>query len=617
MKITNVKINNFGSVRQKNINFNEGITVIYGKNESGKSAILKFIQGMFYGLNKNKNGKNISDYERYTPWQGEEFSGKLNYKLNNNKKYEIYRDFRKKNIQILDENAQDITKEYSIDKTKGSQFFIEQVKIEEELFLSTALIEQQSVKLKEKQQEEVLQKIANLINTGKDDISFQKTIQKLNKRLLEQIGTQRSQDRPINIIQDKINQTKLEIQQLKVYQEEKYNKQQNKNEQEVELKKLQLELKFLEELYNIRESKKSNLQKIQWNKQIQQEYQQKIEQLEQTKKKVPVIKKKTLTIALGLILTVIFELINIILFKNIVIRIAEILSILGLIFWYGIDYLNKRKKIQTLKEGNETIQNKINILQNEINEKSQEAEEIQEKINKEYLLKEEILKNYYNKIIEKDKLKKYFNIEEVKPNIEFLQNKINEIKLNIHRIEIEQSNILPKLENLNSLQEQLEYLQEQYEQLLEERNCIQIAKEEIEKAYEQMKNTIAPKFTISLSENMKQISNGKYQNIKIQNENTIVVETQEGNYVNADMLSIGTIDQLYLSLRLGVINNVKEAIPIFLDETFAFFDDERLKNILQYLANQYSDRQIIIFTCTNREKLILEAEKINFTLVNL
>ena len=60
-----------------------------------------------------------------------------------------------------------------------------------------------------------------------------------------------------------------------------------------------------------------------------------------------------------------------------------------------------------------------------------------------------------------------------------------------------------------------------------------------------------------------------------------------------------------------------EKVPILLDEAFAFYDDERLKNILLYLNSEFSDRQIIIFTCTNREKDILDNSKVEFNYINL
>ena len=74
MFIKNIQINHFGKLENKNIELTNGINVVYGKNESGKSTLLKFITSIFYGINKNKNGKRISDYDKYMPWNGEEFS---------------------------------------------------------------------------------------------------------------------------------------------------------------------------------------------------------------------------------------------------------------------------------------------------------------------------------------------------------------------------------------------------------------------------------------------------------------------------------------------------------------------------------------------------------------
>ena len=77
-----------------------GINIIQGKNESGKSTLLNYIISSFYGISKNKKGKEMSDIERYTPWTGEEFSGKLEYELDNQEKFEVFREFKKKNPKI-------------------------------------------------------------------------------------------------------------------------------------------------------------------------------------------------------------------------------------------------------------------------------------------------------------------------------------------------------------------------------------------------------------------------------------------------------------------------------------------------------------------------------------
>lgn len=101
-------------------------------------------------------------------------------------------------------------------------------------------------------------------------------------------------------------------------------------------------------------------------------------------------------------------------------------------------------------------------------------------------------------------------------------------------------------------------------------------------------------------------------------EEGLIVELQNGNYISANRLSIGTIDQLYLSLRFAMLEEIcEEKIPIILDEAFAYYDDERLKNILEYIIKEYSDRQILIFTCTKREEEILKNINAQYNVVVL
>ena len=83
-------------------------------------------------------------------------------------------------------------------------------------------------------------------------------------------------------------------------------------------------------------------------------------------------------------------------------------------------------------------------------------------------------------------------------------------------------------------------------------------------------------------------------------------------------LSVGTIEQLYLSLRLSMVEELsEEKMPIILDEVFAYYDSQRLKNILEFINDKFKNHQIIIFTCTNREKDILNELNIDFNAINL
>ena len=116
MRIDKLQINHFGNLENKNIELSEKINIIYGKNEAGKSTLLKFIVDILYGISKNKKGRDFSDYDRFKPWNSEEFSGKISYELDNGNKYEIFRDFDKKNPTIYDAELNDISKEFTIDK---------------------------------------------------------------------------------------------------------------------------------------------------------------------------------------------------------------------------------------------------------------------------------------------------------------------------------------------------------------------------------------------------------------------------------------------------------------------------------------------------------------------
>ena len=98
----------------------------------------------------------------------------------------------------------------------------------------------------------------------------------------------------------------------------------------------------------------------------------------------------------------------------------------------------------------------------------------------------------------------------------------------------------------------------------------------------------------------------------------LVVELENGNYIPASRLSIGTMDQLYLSLRLSMVEELsEEKMPIILDEVFAYFDEERLENILNYINKKFKDNQVIIFSCTNREKEIFDKFNIEYNYIEI
>ena len=83
-----------------------------------------------------------------------------------------------------------------------------------------------------------------------------------------------------------------------------------------------------------------------------------------------------------------------------------------------------------------------------------------------------------------------------------------------------------------------------------------------------------------------------------------------------DKLSAGTIDQMYLGFRMAIADKYHN-VPIIFDEAFVFCDDTRLTNILKTLSEMAEDRQIIIMSCSEREKKIMEDLKIEFNMVRI
>ena len=61
----------------------------------------------------------------------------------------------------------------------------------------------------------------------------------------------------------------------------------------------------------------------------------------------------------------------------------------------------------------------------------------------------------------------------------------------------------------------------------------------------------------------------------------------------------------------------KEKMPIILDESFAYYDNERLENILKFINENYKENQVIIFSCSNREKEIMDRSDIKYNFIEL
>lgn len=641
MKIKNIKINSFGKINNKEYDFSEKINLIYGKNEAGKSTLLKFIQNIFYGTSKNKKGKSFSDYDLYKPWGEGDFSGKLKYKLDSGEEFEVYREFGKKNPKIYNENLEDISKQFNIDKNTGSEFFFEQTKVDEFMFLSSIVSMQQEVKLNKQDQNIYIQKIANLAGTGDDNISYKKAIDKLNKKQLDEIGTDRSQGKPINLSINKINEYENEIKELEDYKQKQYIIENEINKLNYEIENEKLKEKYLKELKEIKEKEKIENEKLNLNKKIIEKNEESIKEKKQNlnsllnqkeknnKNNINKLKMNNKIYFIIIFIFIILNIISIILIKNIILTLILLIPVIGTILYYFIKRNNikkeNKKNIEKINKINYELNEKINYTENEINlleknnqEQKEEIEKINKKINSEINIEKQKIKNKYIYKINNDELNILFNCIDFNEVIDNIQNLTRQKELSLNTLQLNRKNIIENLEDLVNIEELLEIEKQNYEELKQKNDKINIARILLGKAYEKMKNSVTPKFTSNLSENIMKISNGKYKKVTVNDEEGIIVELPSGEYVSAEKLSGGTIEQLYLSLRLSMAKEISdENMPIILDESFAYYDDERLENTLKFLIDNFKENQIILFTCTGREREILDKLNINYNLIEL
>lgn len=381
----------------------------------------------------------------------------------------------------------------------------------------------------------------------------------------------------------------------------------------------------MQELKQVQDRYALQQEKIKISQNTIKDYERKIDEIYYSEKEQPKENNKKNSNIINIIISlalVILSIISVIIIKNDII--SAITIVLGVISVIYTGYTQYRKKlaVSNTKEienvDNEKIKTKIEVMQTTIKDLQKEQQELEKNAQIEYKKELEKIRNAYIgivpiKVIDELLSKKQANIE-----IEVANNKIAEDKLKIQSIGLDKGSIMPKLENLASLEEEYTKLEEEYKELNFQNEAIELAKQELENAYNQMKKKVTPNFTNNLSKIMKKISNEKYTNIRLDEKDGLIVEIQNGDYIPVEYLSIGTIDQLYLSLRLGVASSISnENLPIILDETFAYYDEERLKNILEFLHIEYEDRQIIILTCTGREKDILQKENIEFNYIEL
>lgn len=265
--------------------------------------------------------------------------------------------------------------------------------------------------------------------------------------------------------------------------------------------------------------------------------------------------------------------------------------------------INNNYKIAQLKDKISNLERVIeNILENYT------YEEIVEKT-------KDLLENEENdvaikKVSQEDKQKEIHEKEEAKA---LLRKEIEKIDKEIDSIE-------DVSKRLCEIEEEIDFYQDKIELNNEKIKVANIAIENIMLISDYIRGDFMPLLKNAISENFSYVTSGRYKEVLIDEDmNISVISADNNEIVNINSLSGGTLDQLYISLRLGIsslISNNKK-IPLILDDSFIQYDEERLEKSLEILDKEKNRRQVILFTCQKREKEILDKLKIEYNNIEI
>ena len=134
-------------------------------------------------------------------------------------------------------------------------------------------------------------------------------------------------------------------------------------------------------------------------------------------------------------------------------------------------------------------------------------------------------------------------------------------------------------------------------------DALSLAIERIQRLSGAIYRETGEEFSRRVSALLVQMTGGRYSSISLDERMDVNINTPD-RLLKISQVSFGTMNQIYFALRIaaGELLSGGKNLPLLLDEPFAMYDDERLKDALAFLAG--SGRQTLLFTCQSREKLL-------------
>ena len=259
MKIDKVEIDGFGKLNNHKITFADGVNLIYGENESGKSTLCEFILSAFYGLpNESKKvSDDITPRKKYRPWIGDAFGGRVYFTDDEGRKLVIERSFKgtKRGDKAILRDAKTWDELDNSDDI-GEKLF----GMSREAFLKTLYVKSFGADSLKSDDGEIMSRLSNMETSGEEDLSYSKIINAMEKEIFS-LKTKTGRGGKISMLQDKETSLKQELSLSKMTYGALARDEETVQSLKAQAVKMEKEAEELEKKYELAVSHEKYLQK--------------------------------------------------------------------------------------------------------------------------------------------------------------------------------------------------------------------------------------------------------------------------------------------------------------------------------------------------------------------
>lgn len=598
VSIKKLYLTSFGQFENTSIDLENGFNLIYGKNESGKSTITSFIEGILYGFDEGSRVRHFNKkQEIYRPINSYKYAGYAIFSKNG-KDYRVSRNFDDGAYEIYDFSVNEAMKVKESNLNYPGEFLLG---LEYELYKNLVASFQ-----KQETSENSRKKIREML-INKDDYNFSanNALNFLDNKLAN-IGTMRAYTKPYAKTTNEIDELSKEILDLRSLRSSYYNdfKKLNKNRNDIEKR-----THSLKDLRNKRDAYRENIAYKNLEDEIKYQNElnyinselDKYREYENIKPNDEIKEtdtSKSSHIGFYILIFLILVFLGVYTKQYYLFVFAIILPLIFML----ID------KNSNKNNSDDTITFKKNEDYLEYMRLSKEKEKIEEILR--VLQNQDKTKSHENIMAIKD-----LDINETESKIRKLENELESLnKINVD-LEKKLASAEEKLQKEVDLTDRLHKLEANLKDMEEEIEAINLAKSYINEIMEDASQN-SNNFENEVSQIINTISKGKYDKISYDKEFNPQIIRDDGVKLDIDKLSAGFYDQLNFALKFSINEATLDNFLIF-DDAFVNYDLDRLRSAIFYLLDESYNRQIIYLTCHKREEEILYSESINYHRVYL